>query len=76
MKAIDEAVLLLAGAGYLNTEIQEALDLPEEALCAALNRLAEWLAPTAASRRSIDLEECLPFDEGFFVSNDWLQEAS
>lgn len=62
-KGFDDDVLRLVTAGCLDSEIREALDCSEEALHAALDHLAEWLVPTAASKRSIDLDECLPFYE-------------
>src|SRR5438105_3224436 len=64
---MDASVLMLANAGYLDTEIREAIDCSEGALVAALDRLANWLAPTAASRQSIDLWDCLPFHEEIFA---------
>ena len=63
----DDDVYRLCIAGYVGAEIRELLDLSEEALRASLDRLASWLAPTAASQRSIDLSDCLPFDDAFLA---------
>ncbi len=62
LEALDQDVYRLALAGYVGREIQDLLDVREEALQASLDRLAEWLAPTAASR-SIDPADCVPFNE-------------
>ncbi len=63
LDTLDRDVYRLALAGYVGSEIRDLLDLREEALQASLERLAEWLAPTAASRTSIDPADCIPFAE-------------
>lgn len=61
---IDREVLLLAGAGYLQEEIAEALNLTNRAVTAALGRVAEYLAPTVPCPRLVlDPGDCLPFTE-------------
>lgn len=60
-EGIDRDVYRLALAGYVGSEICELLDIREREFCAALERLADWLVPTAPSRVSIDPADCLPF---------------
>lgn len=63
LKTLDDDVYRLCLAGYVGSEICELLDLSEEGLRSALERLGEYLAPTPPSKRSIDLSDCVPFGD-------------
>jgi DNA-binding CsgD family transcriptional regulator len=58
IEPMDRDVLRLAIAGYTNLEIQELLDISEEALLKELDRVAEYLCPTPASKMTVDPAKC------------------
>jgi DNA-binding CsgD family transcriptional regulator len=60
VRDLDKDVLRLANAGFTNQEIQELLDLSEEALHKELDRVAEYLCPTPASELSVNPRNCDP----------------